>query len=100
MEILYIVFSTHLYVCLAKDWKENNFKDENSSRHSKHCTIVQGYQPLSKNQISLNFPLTCMPGSQALSAVGHDADKGGHEDAGDGGQHVCQSHQGARKVGR
>ena len=40
-----------------------------------------------------------MPGSQALSAVGHDADEGGHEDAGDGGQHVCQSHQGAGKVG-
>ena len=31
--------------------------------------------------------------------MGHDANEGGHQDAGDGGQHVCQSHQGARKVG-
>ena len=55
---------------------------------------------LPNNCISLNFNLTGVPGSQAISAVGHDADEGGHQDAGDGGQHVCQSHQGPRKVGR
>ena len=40
-----------------------------------------------------------MPGGQALSAMGHDADEGGDEDAGDGGEHVGQSHQGPRKAG-
>ena len=40
-----------------------------------------------------------MPGGQSVSAVGDDSDEGGDEDAGDGGQHVGQRHQGARKVG-
>ena len=39
-----------------------------------------------------------MPWSQAISAMSHDANKGGHEDARDGGQHVGQRHQGAREV--
>ena len=30
--------------------------------------------------------------------MSHDANKGGHEDARDGGQHVGQRHQGAREV--
>ena len=48
---------------------------------------------------TFNLYLTCVPGSQALSAMGHDADEGGDQDAGDGGEHVGQSHQGPRKAG-
>ena len=38
-------------------------------------------------QQAFHFYHTSVPGSQALSAMGHDADEGGHQDAGDGGQH-------------
>ena len=38
--------------------------------------------------------LTSVPRCQAVRTMGHDAHKGGHKDARDGGQHVGHGHQG------
>ena len=58
-------------------------KNTKNMKNSLLCQDCQEYETL-----------TGVPRCQAVRAMGHDAHKGGHKDARDGGQHVGHRHQG------
>ena len=57
-----------------------------NAQNMKNLPVCQECQEYEK--------LTSVPRCQAVRAMGHEANKGGHKDARDGGQHVGHGHQG------